>query len=110
MILPYIEFSKEFFELLEEIGEFEKSDLAKMRVPINFDPSGLAGSLREIISKDVYKEDYENVTMPLLFRKVPYDEAISSLRTAVDKMHVEEGEFKIDLSLNFTLCRRTAKV
>ena len=40
--------------------------------------------LREIIEKDAYKQDYENVTLKLLFEPVAYETAIKTLQKIVD--------------------------
>jgi hypothetical protein len=40
--------------------------------------------LREIIESNVYKNDYENITMGLLFVPVPYDIVIQSLQKMLD--------------------------
>ena len=37
--------------------------------------------LREIIDKKVYKEDYDTITVPLLFENVSYDKAITALES-----------------------------
>ena len=109
MILPHIRFDEEFFRLLKELGEYDKKALANLRYPIDFDPSQLAASLKKMVYDKVYKNDYETVTMPLLFKKVSYEDAARSLSSAADKMGYEEGEFVIDPPMNFTLRRRTAK-
>ena len=36
--------------------------------------------LEEIVEKEPYKTDYNNTTYRLLFKKVPYEEAIKVLR------------------------------
>lgn len=41
--------------------------------------------LREIISKNVYKDDYNNITAPLLFENVAYEQAIKSLTNILDE-------------------------
>jgi len=111
MILPHIKFDGEFFRLLKEIGEYERKALASLRVPIKLDPSGPAASLRDVMTNNVYKEDYETVTMPLLFRKVSYGDAVRSLASAIEKIDYTEGEFIVDPPKYFTLYRRrTAKV
>ncbi|MDR0335184.1 MAG: nucleotidyl transferase AbiEii/AbiGii toxin family protein [Methanomassiliicoccaceae archaeon] len=109
-ILPHIRFDGEFFRLLKEIGEHERKAVAAFRVPIDLDPSALTASLRNVISDDVYKNDYETTTFPLLFVKVPYEDTIRSLGTALDEIDAEEGEFAVEPQLNFLIrARRTAK-
>ena len=40
--------------------------------------------LQEIIDKDVYKKDYEDITEKMLFKEVPYATAIKALQKIVD--------------------------
>ena len=40
--------------------------------------------LQEIIDKDIYKKDYENITEKMLFEDVPYSTAIKTLQKIVD--------------------------
>ena len=40
--------------------------------------------LQEIIDKDIYKKDYENITEKMLFEDVPYATAIKTLQKIVD--------------------------
>lgn len=40
--------------------------------------------LQEIIDKDIYKKDYENITAKMLFEDVPYAAAIKTLQRIVD--------------------------
>jgi hypothetical protein len=107
-ILPHIELNGEFFRLLEEMGEYERNDLASMRSPIDIDPSMFTTSLRNIISEEVYKKDYETKTLPLLFDAVPYEETVRSLRSVIDRIDAESGEFLVDKPMNFIIHGRTA--
>ncbi|MCL1904777.1 MAG: nucleotidyl transferase AbiEii/AbiGii toxin family protein, partial [Methanomassiliicoccaceae archaeon] len=109
-ILPHVVFDKEFFDLLAEIGEKERNDFEKMREPVDFDPSGLAGSLREIVDEETYRKDYENNTMPLLFDRTPYEDVIASLLSVIDEIDVEEGEFLIDEVIPMDVRRTSASV
>ena len=109
-ILPHIELNGEFFRLLEEMGEYERNDLASMRSPIDIDPSMFTTSLRNIISEEVYKKDYETKTLPLLFDAVPYKETVRSLQSVIDRIDAEGGEFLVDKPMNFIVHgRKTAK-
>ena len=40
--------------------------------------------LQEIIDKDIYKKDYEDITAKMLFEDVPYISAIKALQRIVD--------------------------
>ena len=94
MIIPHIEFDKEFFLLLKEIGEYETSGF--MNKETSFDPSALKEILRNIISEGAYEKDYEDNTLPLLFEPVPYSDVARSMLSSLDDMETEEGEFLID--------------
>ena len=41
--------------------------------------------LKEIILKDVYKDDYNAITIPLLFEDVTYEQAIKALTDIFEK-------------------------
>ena len=40
----------------------------------------LPAVLEEIVEKELYRPDYERITMPLLYEDVAYDEAVTALR------------------------------
>ena len=40
--------------------------------------------LKEIVEKDVYKNDYNNITSLLVFEKIEYEEAITSLKKIIE--------------------------
>lgn len=42
------------------------------------------GLLQEIIDKEVYKADYENITMKMLFEDIPYEVAIGKLKKVLE--------------------------
>lgn len=46
--------------------------------------SGVPDILREVINNNVYKRDYEDVTMGLLFVPVSYDTVVQSLHKILD--------------------------
>ena len=45
--------------------------------------------LKEIVDKNIYKNDYENITMALLFEKVDYKTAIETLNKIIDSALLE---------------------
>ena len=45
------------------------------------DGTNVAEVLQEVINKKIYKDDYETITIPLLFESVSYDTAVSALNT-----------------------------
>lgn len=48
------------------------------------DTVNMKSLLQEIIDKDIYKNDYTEITASLLYEKLPYDEAIQTLQVIVD--------------------------
>lgn len=64
-------------EVQQERKPHEQCRSAKDEVDMNM-------LLREIIDKDIYKKDYEDITEKLLFEDVKYDVAIDALKKVVD--------------------------
>ena len=64
-------------EVYQERKPHEQCRSAKDEVDMNM-------LLREIIDKDIYKKDYEDITEKLLFEDVKYDVAIDALKKVVD--------------------------
>lgn len=64
-------------EVFEERKSIERCRSAKDGVDMN-------ALLQEIIDKDVYKKDYEELTSKMLFEEVPYSTAIKTLQKIVD--------------------------
>lgn len=40
--------------------------------------------LQEVVDKEIYKTDYENITMKMLFEEIPYETAIEKLKEVVE--------------------------
>jgi len=79
-ILPLIRFDDTFYTLVEQVR--------MERAPHTVRPSAaVRGSaisvIKEIIANAAYREDYEKITIPLLFTPVPYDLAVSVLSDIV---------------------------
>ena len=64
-------------EVFEERKPHEQCHSAKDGIDMNV-------LLQEIIDKDIYKKDYENITEKMLFEDVPYSTAIKTLQKIVD--------------------------
>ena len=64
-------------ELIEKVRKERK--LLSM-CPSAQDSVDINALLKEIIEKEVYKADYNNTTYRLLFKKVPYEEAVETLK------------------------------
>ena len=64
-------------EVFEERKPHERCHSAKDGIDMNT-------LLQEIIDKDIYKKDYEDITSKMLFEDVPYSTAIKTLQKIVD--------------------------
>ena len=49
------------------------------------DGADIKNILKEIISKNIYKENYENITLPLLFETVSYEQAVAASSDILEK-------------------------
>ena len=47
--------------------------------------------LQEILDRDIYKQDFECITIPLIFEAVSYDEVKTNLQKVVDSGLFESG-------------------
>lgn len=64
-------------EVFDERNPHEQCHSAKDGIDMN-------ALLQEIIDKDIYKKDYEDITAKMLFEDVPYATAIKALQKIVD--------------------------
>lgn len=65
------------FEVREERRPYKNCHSAKDAVDIN-------ALLQEIIDKDIYKQDYEDITSKILFEEVTYKDAIESVKKIIE--------------------------
>lgn len=79
-ILPNIMLDENFINLINEVRKIRKSlshcPSANSAIPVS-------QYLQEIVEKDVYRKDYEQITRPLLYTIIEYDEAIKALKKIV---------------------------
>lgn len=79
-ILPNIIFDENFINLINEVRKIRKSlshcPSANSTIPVS-------KYLQEIVEKDVYRKDYEQITRPLLYTIIEYDEAIKALKEII---------------------------
>lgn len=76
-LLPLVSQDDTFKDLIKEVREVRaQSSICFSALP-DVDVSGL---LKEIIKENVYRKDYENLTIQLLEENVSYDMAIESLK------------------------------
>ena len=48
------------------------------------DDVNIKSCLQEILNRDIYKKDFESITLPLIFETVSYDEAKSAIQRVID--------------------------
>ena len=75
-LLGVVKLDDDLKELIAAVREERKPHKTCLSVQDGVDMKELLG---EIIDKDVYREDYENVTETLLFEPLPYRDAIGAL-------------------------------
>lgn len=76
-LLPLIKIDSSFFELVKEVRNQRKESIICVSAQDGIDITRL---LNEIIDKNVYREDYQNLTEKLLLEKVSYEVAIEALK------------------------------
>ena len=81
MLLPVVELNEKFKELIKQVRE--------VRAKMNVCPSAALGVdvpklLREIIEKEVYKEDYSEITTYFQNHPVSYESAIEAVRIVAE--------------------------
>ena len=67
-------------QLIKEVREERKPHVNCRSAKDGIDMTAL---LQELVEKEVYKQDYEDITMKLLFENTPYETAIAALRTII---------------------------
>lgn len=78
-----INFNEDFFKLFNEVRNERKTHEKCLSA---MDIISIKDVLKEIVEKDYYKDDYENITCNLLFEKVQYNIVKDSLISIIDKL------------------------
>ena len=78
-----INFNEDFFKLFNEVRNERKTHEKCLSAMDNI---SIKDVLKEIVEKDYYKDDYENITCNLLFEKVQYNIVKDSLISIIDKL------------------------
>lgn len=74
-LVPHISFSKELEKLIDEVRE----DRMQMENNPSAQPEhDIPAMLSEIIESRFYEEDYNEITMPLLYEKISYNDVIEN--------------------------------
>lgn len=80
-LLELVEINSELAELMKEVRQERKAHKTCLSAQDEID---LRRLLQEIIRKDAYKKDYEEITTSLLFEKVDYKIVLEALASIVD--------------------------
>ena len=76
-----------FKDLIKEVREVRAQSSICFSALSDVDVSGL---LKEIIKENVYRKDYENLTIQLLEENISYDMAIEALKKAMSQQTVDK--------------------
>ena len=80
-LLDIVEINNELRELVKDVYEERKGHQNCHSAKDGIDMNSL---LQEIIDKEIYKKDYQDITEKILFDKVGYEAAVKALKTVVD--------------------------
>ena len=78
---PVVKINEDLKQLFSKVREERKAHKACLSAQ---DGISVKDCLQEIIDRDVYKKDYESITMPLIFEKVGYAEDKAALQKIVN--------------------------
>ena len=81
-ILPKINFDENFYKLIFDVREVRKISPICISSDEKYKITDL---LKEIINKDIYKKDYENITEKILEESVDYETSITALKKIIEK-------------------------
>ncbi len=81
-LLNEIEITDEIRVLVKMVRAERKDHKTCLSAQDNIDMKSL---LKEIAETEAYKDDYENITLPLLFIPVEYEEAISAINKIIEE-------------------------
>lgn len=81
-ILPKINFDENFYKLIFDVREVRKTSPICVSSDEKYKITDL---LKEIITKEIYKNDYENITEKILEESVDYETSITALKKIIEK-------------------------
>lgn len=81
-LFPLVKLDNLFSELIREVREQRKASSICVSAK---DGINISEVLKEIVDKNVYKDDYQNLTEKLLLEKVPYEVALQALQEILDR-------------------------
>lgn len=80
-LLNIVEINNDLKDLVKQVAEERKLNSRCYSVQDGVD---IKQVLTEILENEIYKQDYETITKKLLFENVPYETAITGLKTIVE--------------------------
>lgn len=86
-LFPKIVFNKNFYRLFMEVREQRKIGDAKRCISAQ-EGYDLIGALKEIVDCGFYKDDYNNVTVNLLYENVKYEDCIEVINQIISKLKI----------------------
>lgn len=81
-LLPKINFDENFSNLILDVREVRKTSPICVSSDEKYKITDL---LKEIITKEIYKKDYENITEKILEESVDYETSITALKKIIEK-------------------------
>lgn len=80
-LLKYVDLNDELIKLFNSVKEY-RVKLETCYSAISDKP--MSEYLKELIEEKTYKRDYDNITYPLIYDHVKYEEAITAIETIED--------------------------
>ena len=77
-LLKYVDLNDELIKLFNNVKEYRVK--LETCYSAHMDKS-ISTLLKELINEETYKKDYNNITFPLLYDHIKYDEAITAIQT-----------------------------
>ena len=74
-------------ELMSLMATVRRQRFGGFRTPSANEGVSLSATLRELVANDAYRGDYEKVSAPLLYEKLPYEQAAAAVLTIADVLN-----------------------
>ena len=74
-------------ELMSLMATVRRQRFGGFRTPSANEGVSLSATLRELVANDAYRGDYEKVSAPLLYEKLPYEQAAAAGLTIADALN-----------------------
>ena len=87
MIRPHVRLDDNFSDLFEQVRETRKKQVELC--PSAQDGVDLQSCLRRIIQENYYKDDFNNITRPMLFDDITYEQAITTIEEITEHQFIK---------------------